>query len=317
MIRKSIAFVLGAGASFPYGFPTGEGLVNEVIGLTNRDRTLDAFLYNDCTDSDVKRFARDLANSDALSVDSFLEHRPDFLKIGKLAIALCLIPKEQDEFLSRQHRQSSPLGRMAWYHYLWNEMASPKGQFGRNNVSFITFNYDRSLERYLFLRLKAKHQYASDEECFAELEGLSFIHLYGSLGDERFVEDPFDRLEPSILEVNRAANRLKIIYEEATAQNFSQAFEHISNAGVICFLGYGFHALNNERLSLREIANVEDFKGKKWFTTRYGMTDEEFRRRTRGFHTRFTQDQFGYANIRHGSTHDGALELLRSFEVIG
>jgi hypothetical protein len=29
MIRHQTVFVLGAGASYPYGFPTGEGLVNE------------------------------------------------------------------------------------------------------------------------------------------------------------------------------------------------------------------------------------------------------------------------------------------------
>lgn len=88
MIRRQTVFVLGAGASYPYGFPTGEGLVNEVISLAGLDRTLDAFLYNGCVDLDVKRFARDLADSDSPSVDSFLEHRPDFLRIGKLAICL-------------------------------------------------------------------------------------------------------------------------------------------------------------------------------------------------------------------------------------
>lgn len=36
MIRRKTVFVLGAEASFPYGFPTGEGLVNEVIELTGK-----------------------------------------------------------------------------------------------------------------------------------------------------------------------------------------------------------------------------------------------------------------------------------------
>lgn len=63
MIRRQTVFVLGAGASYPYGFPTGEGLVNEIIGLASTDRTLDAFLYDGCIDRDVKRFARDLADS--------------------------------------------------------------------------------------------------------------------------------------------------------------------------------------------------------------------------------------------------------------
>lgn len=182
MIRRQTVFVLGAGASYPYGFPTGEGLVNEVISLAGLDRTLDAFLYNGCVDLDVKRFARDLADSDSPSVDSFLEHQPDFLRIGKLAICLSLIPKERDDSLSRAYRQdASTRGRMAWYQYLWNEMASPKGEFGRNCVSFVTLNYDRSLERYFFLRLKAQHQYDNDEECLKELYQLRFVHVMAAL----------------------------------------------------------------------------------------------------------------------------------------
>src|SRR5258706_2911936 len=105
MIRRSPVLGFGARASYPYGFPAGEGLVNEIIALAGEERTRDAFLYNDCVDRDVKRFARDLADSDAPSVDAFLEHRPDFLRIGKLAICLSLIPKERDDFLSRSYRQ--------------------------------------------------------------------------------------------------------------------------------------------------------------------------------------------------------------------
>lgn len=97
MIWCKTVFVLGAGASYPYGFPTGEGLVNDIVALASEEQTRDDFLYNDCVDRDVLRFAKDLADSDTPSVDSFLEHRPDFLKIGKLAICLSLIPKERDD----------------------------------------------------------------------------------------------------------------------------------------------------------------------------------------------------------------------------
>lgn len=122
MIRRKTVFVLGAGASYPYGFPTGESLVDEIIASVSADQTPHAFLYNGCVDRDVQRFARDLADSEALSVDSFLEHRSDFLKIGKLAICLGLIPRERDDSLSRGHRQgTSTRGRMAWYQYLWNQ----------------------------------------------------------------------------------------------------------------------------------------------------------------------------------------------------
>jgi hypothetical protein len=214
MIKRPTVFVLGAGASYPYGFPTGEGLVDEIIKLTQQDPLNNTFFSYGCLADDVKCFGLDLANSHASSADSFLEYRQDSLKIGKLAIAMTLIPMERDQPLSRPYRKGThPQAKMTWYHYLWDQMSSPKGQFSGNRVSVVTLNYDRSLERYLFLCLKAQHGYREDKECLDELYGLQFVHMYGSLGDERFVEDPFNRPEPSPREVKRAADRLRIIHE--------------------------------------------------------------------------------------------------------
>jgi hypothetical protein len=53
----------------------------------------------------LTRFVQDLADSDDPSVDSFLEHRPNYLKIGKLAIAMCLVKNELDRPLSRKYRK--------------------------------------------------------------------------------------------------------------------------------------------------------------------------------------------------------------------
>src|SRR6266436_2928253 len=39
MIKKETVFVLGAGASWHYGYPTGEGLIEHVIRIANRLRT--------------------------------------------------------------------------------------------------------------------------------------------------------------------------------------------------------------------------------------------------------------------------------------
>lgn len=321
MIKRHTVFVLGAGASHPYGFPTGEGLVNQIISLASADPTPDAFGYNGCVDSDVKRFAKDLADSDAPSVDAFLEHRPDFLKIGKLAICMALIPKERDVTLNREWRQSHNLGKMCWYQYLWRAMTAEKGRFGDNRVKFVTMNYDRSLERYFFLRLKATHQYASEDECLGELHNIEFVHVYGSLGDESFNEDRFGRETPSPSEVQRSADRLRIIYEEtAEAPYVAQAQNVLSGAETICFLGYGFHRLNNERLGLLTLAKEDSWRDsrgertRRWVACRYGMTDIEFNRLTRGFTDRFST----YADRMHyvGHQDQGALEVLRCLPVL-
>jgi hypothetical protein len=321
MIRNRTVFILGAGASYPYGFPTGEGLVNEIISLTRTNTPHTVFSSNGCSAEEVLRFSHDLSDSELSSVDSFLEYRPDFLMLGKLAICLALIPKEKDYVLSREYRQTNNSG--CWYHYLWRQMSTSKGRFGDNHVSFVTFNYDRSLERYFFLRLRAQHPYKSDDEVLDELYKLRFVHVYGSLGDPRFEEDSYDRPTPSPREVMRAANRLRIIHEEMAAANYlSNAIQLLKDAQVLCFLGYGYHQLNNGRLRLHELAEEDRTSSRgprkrKWFTTRLGVTDVEFRRQTSGFYNRFTQDDLGYAtNDQLGWETQNALDLLRLKPVI-
>jgi hypothetical protein len=320
MITRQTVFVLGAGASYPYGFPTGEGLVNQIISMARTDPTPDGFVYNGCNETDVKRFANDLADSDAPSVDAFLEHRPDFLKIGKLAICMALLPQEKDVALGREWRQST-IGKMGWYHYLWKIMAAEKGGFGENQIKFVTMNYDRSLERYFFLRLRAKHQYSNDKECLEELRKIESVHVYGSLGDEDFAEDPFNRPTPSPAEIQRSANRLRIIYEETTGVPYlEQAKSILRGADTICFLGYGFHHLNNERLGLVSLAKEDSLldsqgeSGRKWLASRYGMSDVEFDRLTRGFTHRFSRP--GNPRQYAGHEHQGTLEVLRYLPVI-
>jgi hypothetical protein len=123
MISRRTVFVLGAGASYPYGFPTGEELVNAIVALPRIATSLKLLMMEGDSADDVSRFVQDLADSDDPSVDSFLEYRPNYLRIGKLAIAMCLVNKELDRTLSPKYRKQSnnPRGHLAWYHYLWRD----------------------------------------------------------------------------------------------------------------------------------------------------------------------------------------------------
>jgi hypothetical protein len=53
---------------------------------------------------------------------------------------------------------------------------------------------------------------------------------------------------------------------------------------------------------------------RKWFASRYGLTDAELRRVTTGFSDRFTEQ--GYTMVYAGAQTDGALEILRNMPVI-
>ena len=96
MLKTKTMFVLGAGASVPFGFPTGLGLTELVLkGLRERGRIYDMLttgLYLNA--SALDNFATSLYNSGKNSVDAFLEHRQEFTNIGKAAIVPSLTPFE-------------------------------------------------------------------------------------------------------------------------------------------------------------------------------------------------------------------------------
>jgi hypothetical protein len=198
---------------------------------------------------------------------------------------------------------------------IWREMAAPKDQFGKNAVAFVTLNYDRSIEWYFSRALKAKHNYENDQACLKDLYGVRFVHGYGSLGDAHFSEHPYGRRRPSQEEIRKTAARLNIIHEDlADSEELSQALGLLKEAEVVCFLGYGFHELNNERLTLTTMATDKHFEHQEWFASRYGVTDIEFRRHTGRFFNRFLDG--GYSVGRVGEESDGALEVLRKLPVI-
>ena len=178
MITKQTTFILGAGASWPYGFPTGQEL-REIIIDNTLGRRLDGWqskynFYN-FKEYYVRKFGDEFARS-PISIDAFLERRPEFLTIGKISIALALIGKENPDELTKS-------GNGKWYSYLFSKILTPEVDSIKNNkLSIITFNYDRSLDYFLLDSLE--HSFDLDpRSCIKELGLLMPIHIYGKLGD--------------------------------------------------------------------------------------------------------------------------------------
>ena len=86
-----------------------------------------------------------LALTGPLSVDALIEHRPEFLEVGKAAMARVLLSKERHDALFDQ-KEGDIEGD--WMGLLFRYMAGPLEDFGRNAVSFVTFNYDRLIELF-------------------------------------------------------------------------------------------------------------------------------------------------------------------------
>jgi len=117
--------------------------------------------------------------SGTVSVDAFLEGRPEFLDVGKFAIAYCLIPFESEANLF-----TPPGDHGDWYGYLSERLNRSFDEFEHNKLSIVTFNYDHSLEHYLFTSLLNWHGRSVDD-CIGKFAKLPIIHVYGQLGKSR------------------------------------------------------------------------------------------------------------------------------------
>jgi hypothetical protein len=268
MITRKIVLILGAGASMPFGFPSGAELRVQIINGLNpstshpmRSEVLEAGFES----KHVEDFRTTLHKSGKKSVDAFLEHRTEFLAIGKVATACALLPCENEDRILAHNE-------LNWYEYFFNKLNATFDDFDKNSVSALTFNYDRSLEHYLFTALQNSYG-KSAEECAQKLRSLPIVHLYGQLGDLPYLNSKGIEFgaKPNPEVLRKAAEGIKIIHEDISANpEFNRAHELLRNAERICFLGFGYDQTNLRRLAGYGTPSKQDVIG-----SAMGLTDRE------------------------------------------
>jgi hypothetical protein len=275
MITRPTTLILGAGASAPFGFPTGYQLLQRVLEVTRPNHNINSkehFEQFQHTRIDVESFYKALLKSGAQSVDSFLERRPEYVSIGKMAMAIVLISYENEWELVKHDGKS-------WYEYLFNHLNTHFDDFGKNKLNILTFNYDRSLEHFLLAALV--NMYGKPiEQCVEMVKTVPIIHLHGDLGGLPELET--GNIRDYNPDVNRnslriASERIKIVHEGLeSAPQFRQARDILNTSEVICFLGFGYHPLNMRRLGFERIEPSQfTYAGKDIRGTTYGLTDAE------------------------------------------
>ncbi len=272
MIRTPTAFVLGAGSMADYGFPIGWELVRDVIeGFAPNVELRQLLLkHSDFKEDELNSFVGALHGSAQNSVDAFLEERKEFLEIGIATMSMVLIRRENKAVLYKQ--------RDPYQNWLRNLLMHLRGtafeEFSSNMVSFITFNYDRSLE-YFLCRSVAETFGKAEEESGKIISKIPIIHLHGQLGylpwqgqkDIRPYDTTVDRSAllacvSDVKVVNRNTN--------INSAEFEAAKKLLAEAVRIYFMGVGF---NNENLSR---LGVMDFPANKAVSaTGVGLTSRE------------------------------------------
>ena len=114
-----------------------------------------------------------------------------------------------------------------------------------DGISFLIFNYDRCVEQLLFHFLRWRH--GLPERLVLEIiRAIPMLHIYGVLGDAFDGPVPFGA---SSVELASVAKQLQTYHEEITdrhRQGWVSAM--MARAEKVCFLGFGFHPTNFERL---------------------------------------------------------------------
>jgi hypothetical protein len=307
MVTKPTTLILGAGASAPFGFPTGNALLQKALSWANVEvgRTNPhIFRGIGIEKPKIDLFREALSKSGTASVDSFLEHRPEFLDIGKAVIALELIGCEQEHKLF-EHNETN------WYQYLFNELNTNFDDFNKNKLSILTFNYDRSLEHYLLTALHHKYNKPM-AECAEKLKSIPIIHLHGDLGGLPYLDNNLVR--PYSKDINNeivqiATERIKIIHEGFdNAPQFALAQKILRESHYICFLGFGYHHLNIKRLGFKDAGGYA-FQANLLGSTQ-GFTFEERKHLTGRF-----QGQLKFESYPRAIDHD-VLSFLRETNIL-
>lgn len=259
LISKPTALVIGAGASAPYQFPTGEALL---VNLATRAHL--SFGHNEQGDMSTLRrfqelhaqtrdFRKALHDASSQSIDEFLELNSRWLPLGKLLIARELIQCEQHTRLCRLDIPGH------WLRDLWAQIKASPSEFPKHRLCIINFNYDRCIEHFLTNAMASTFGVAV-EDAWASVQQIPILHPHGLLGgyspsDGRSIRySPHTRdfaTECNMETVQIAANKLKLFWEKPTSADPSIADvpTQLSACDRVVFLGFGFHHSVSERLA--------------------------------------------------------------------
>jgi len=272
MIKEETVLVLGAGASMPFGFPSGRDLISKICeffkkDIESRKLILRISSSNPFAVEHAESFVSKLSQTPNVSIDEFLRNRPDFWEIGKIGIAAVLLEREDPDIAARVENN--------WYGLLFRELRKGASTFKdvlENKLSIITYNYDRLFEYLLSTYLRDSYDLTNSDCSLIFSPGSSkiqIIHLHGKTGDFEYQTNSSNYarydMKLSSNKILRASSQIKIVHENIDKnQSFKQAHVALRYAKRIYFLGFGFDDRNLERLlpdSIRHIGKSAKVRG--------------------------------------------------------
>jgi NAD-dependent SIR2 family protein deacetylase len=297
-------FIVGAGASCEFGLPMGSTLTKQIkdklqldgnnyrtSNLKNPvvnaalDRLLNANFSGTARWKIKEDFAKQIyrysdVHTIAPSIDNYLEaNRGDKVVelMGKLGIAACLLEAEQSSPLGKTRNGSMSVDlegvKDTWLTKLalfLNEGINPSNAISYfNNVSFITFNYDRCIEHFFHTAVKSYFANLGTDTVAEILARMDVHHVYGSLGE---YDGTFGFRDPSppyqALSLVGATANLRTFGESEAEEERNKTIDKImSQADTLVFLGFSFNSTN------MKILTPPEHSIRRVFFTSYGMSE--------------------------------------------
>jgi hypothetical protein len=291
MYQVPTTFVIGAGASHEIGMPLGadlKSIIKKLLDIryeygnnqVSGDRQITAALRRKTgldTSEQAEEFNHHLraarhikdALDQAISIDNFVESQQDDAveTMAKLAIVKAITEAEKISSLAPDASNGRPTInweklQKTWYDGLLKTLHEGlvKSKLSNffDNVTFITFNYDRSLEFFLYHSIQ--NYYGVDSQAAAEIvNSATFIHPYGTVGSLPWQNSPHSRSDYGSLDVEHlhgASQLIRTFSEQIEDQDsLTRIRDTIKSSRRLVFLGMAFHDENMD--ILRPMGNTE------------------------------------------------------------
>lgn len=249
----------------PFGMPSGFGLLKDVCSMECDFNTSNPNFWQSVSSmnrgyqgSVHDEFRTQLQSSGFDSIDRFIQDNDKFDMYAKCCISHILLNREDQAARRATDALDENVHENA-YRKLWNAF----GQLGNGSSDlvseirkhrFVTFNYDRLLEHFLYTSL-VSGQGLSSSESLKVVDGLDIVHVYGSLG--KFAGNPINKYQLNVHGDRTPNNRAfaesvetlnLLTTHRASNENSERVTQHFRDTEQVVVLGFGFDATNCQYL---------------------------------------------------------------------
>jgi hypothetical protein len=286
MFPQPVTFIVGAGASAEYNLPVGATLL-ERIGKDVANKYVVRRLFPERFDA-YTEFGQKLAKfieAGVPSIDDALtwfSSEPEIINLGKAFIVAEIINAENNSRLGNLEPTLSVINEPeiadTWIpHFLSMVMTGFKNEDAEKafeKVSIINFNYDRTIEHFLYVALQYNFG-LSESRAKNIVNRLNMFRPYGMIGYLPWQHESRGAVGFGVIPDNAgvlSASKNILTFSEGITGVVQQQIQlTLEKSRVTVFLGFGFH---NQNMKILRVRNAEAWR--RAYATVLGTLSENY-----------------------------------------